>query len=230
MGSTTVVSVGGSIVVPDEIDTEFVRKFVSTLRKFTKTARDRKFVLVVGGGMTARRYQKAARDVSNSAKADSLDQIGIASTHLNAEVLRTACGDLCEDPVFINPTKITGITGSVLIGGGWKPGFSTDAVAVYAAERVAADKLINLSNIAQVYTEDPRENPDAKALTEISWNEMLAIVGDEWTPGKNTPFDPSASKKAAEMGLEVVVADGRDLENLSNILSGNPFAGTTIRG
>jgi uridylate kinase len=132
--------------------------------------------------------------------------------------------------VFINPTKIVDIAGSVLIGGGWKPGFSTDAVAVYAAERLGAPRLINLSNIAQVFTADPRVDAEAKPLVSIGWSKMLELVGDEWTPGKNTPFDPTAAKRSAELGLELIVADGRDLENLRKILAGEHFTGTTVSG
>ncbi len=230
MNDTTVLSLGGSIAVPDRIDVAFIRAFVSVLRDVVKQDPERKFVVVVGGGKTARNYQQAARDVADSEDPDALDQIGIASTHLNAEVMRAACGPLCKDDVFINPTKIVGITGSVLIGGGWKPGFSTDAVAVYAAERVGATKLIKLSNIAQVYTADPKLDTEATPLERLSWPEMLELVGDEWTPGKNTPLDPTAAKRSAELGIDVIVADGRDLENLRNTLADAHFIGTTISG
>ncbi len=47
-------------------------------------------------------------------------------------------------------------------------------------------------------------------------------------PGKNTPFDPTAARAAAAAHLRVVFAEGRDLANLSRILSGKPFTGTTI--
>ncbi|MFP4377831.1 MAG: UMP kinase [Spirochaetales bacterium] len=230
MSDITVLSLGGSIAVPDHIDADFIKNFVGVLRDIVKESPRRKFVVVVGGGKTARRYQQAARDVAESEDPDALDQIGIASTHLNAQVMRAACGPLCKDQVFINPTKIVDIAGSILIGGGWKPGFSTDAVAVYAAERLGAMQLINLSNIAQVYTADPKVDRDAKPLERLRWPEMLEIVGTEWIPGKNTPLDPTAAKRSAEIGLAVIVADGRDMDNLRRILTGQQFVGTTISG
>ena len=88
--------------------------------------------------------------------------------------------------------------------------------------------MINLSNIAQVYSGDPRVNPDARPLERVSWNDFLGIVGGDWVPGKNGPFDPAGTRKAAKLHLTVVAADGRDLDNLSAILDGRPYVGTTV--
>jgi uridylate kinase len=88
--------------------------------------------------------------------------------------------------------------------------------------------VINLSNIQQVYTADPQKDPEAKPIDSISWPDFRGLVGDEWKPGKNVPFDPVASRRAAELGLKVICAAGRDLENLGKILRGEPFLGTTI--
>ena len=54
------------------------------------------------------------------------------------------------------------------------------------------------------------------------------IVGDDWVPGKNTPFDPVASKKAASLGMQVVCSKGTQIQNTMAILRGQPFVGTTI--
>ena len=109
-----------------------------------------------------------------------------------------------------------------------KPGFSTDNDAVILARRFGAGAVINLSNIARVYTADPRTDPSARPLDAVSWKEMLAIVDGAWTPGKNTPFDPTAARAAAQSRIRVIFAEGRDLGNLSRILEGQSFAGTSI--
>jgi uridylate kinase len=54
------------------------------------------------------------------------------------------------------------------------------------------------------------------------------MVGENWTPGKNSPFDPIASKRAEKMHMEVVCADGRNIENTMNILYGRKYEGTII--
>ena len=151
------------------------------------------------------------------------------ATRLNAQLLKTAFGPLCRQDVVIDPTKVSDFTGRMLVAAGWKPGFSTDNDAVLLAERFGADTVVNLSNIEKVYTDDPRKNPDAKPLDTISWADFRKMVGDEWVPGKNVPFDPIASKKAAELGLTVICSAGKNNANTKNILDGAPYVGTTIK-
>ena len=62
----------------------------------------------------------------------------------------------------------------------------------------------------------------------MSWDEYKKLCGDEWTPGKNIPFDPVATKLAAELNLKVIAAAGKDLENLKKIFDGEEFFGTII--
>ena len=228
MSHTTVMSLGGSIVVPDQVDIEFVNSFVSRMRNRLKHDPAWRLALVVGGGATARAYQQAARIMDPDCPSVTQDRIGIAATRVNAEVVRAAFGRLCPDPVVTDPTTPEPITGKVVIAGGWKPGFSTDNVAVRLAESLGAMTVINLSNIKQIYTADPKSNADAEPLTQLSWGEFFGIAGEEWIPGKNTPFDPVASRRAAELGMKVIAADGRDLDNLDAILEGRDFLGTTI--
>jgi uridylate kinase len=54
------------------------------------------------------------------------------------------------------------------------------------------------------------------------------MIGDDWVPGKNVPFDPVASRHAEKIGLKVICAGGKNLENIKKILSGEDFTGTTI--
>jgi uridylate kinase len=54
------------------------------------------------------------------------------------------------------------------------------------------------------------------------------MVGDEWSPGKNVPFDPVGSRHAARIGLKVICAAGKNLQKIKKILLEEPFTGTTI--
>lgn len=226
-----VISLGGSIVVPDHVDTEFLSSFRSLVEEHLTSTEDT-LVLVIGGGAPARRYQEAYRAVSpvqHNRDADLVqDWIGIMATRLNAELVRHALAPFCEDPVAYDPTGEISFTGRVLVAAGWKPGFSTDFVAVRLAERFGADTVVNLSNIAQVYTADPRTDATAQPLDRVSWEEFRSIVGDDWTPGRNLPFDPVATRRAAELGLTVIAADGKNLDNTRAILKGEDFFGTRI--
>jgi uridylate kinase len=228
----TVISLGGSIVAPDAVDEGFLKDFVALIRELLNADAEQRFIFVVGGGGPARVYQRAYREISAGTGIHAFDAeadwIGVMATRLNAQLVRALMGEWCSQDVVTDPTQAADMTGRVLVAAGWKPGFSSDNDAVLLAERFRADTVINLSNIEQVYTDDPKKNPRAKPLDAVSWADFRVLVGDEWVPGKNVPFDPVASRRAGELGLKVICAAGRDLENLKKILRGEPFRGTTI--
>ncbi|MCM1321705.1 MAG: UMP kinase [Bacteroides sp.] len=225
-----VISVGGSIVVPEMPDTDFLMRFAQMIRDWLSADEKRKLILVVGGGGPARIYQNAYKTIcgAGSYNTEQADWIGITATRLNAQLLKAVFSDLCGDAVVYNPTAADDFEGRMLIAAGWKPGFSTDNDAVLLAERFSAKTVINLSNIEKVYTDDPRKNPAAQPIDSISWKEFRKMVGNEWVPGKNCPFDPVASSRAEKAGISVICAAGRNIENTRAILDGKNFVGTTI--
>jgi uridylate kinase len=228
MADVTAISLGGSLIAPDAVDTGFLAAFHRLALEHLEADPRRKLIVICGGGGLARRYQAACRQLASSASNDDLDWIGIAATRVNAELVRRMFGGLCRGGVLTDPTAARRFAGRVMVAAGWKPGFSTDNDAVILARRFSAGTLVNLSNIAKVYTADPKLDPSARPLDAVSWRDFRKIVGEEWTPGRNTPFDPAATKAAAAAHLRVVFADGRDFPNLAAILGGRPFVGTTI--
>jgi uridylate kinase len=211
------------------VDVSFVKQFAALIGALLTGDSKRRFIIVTGGGSPARVWQNAYRDIAGGeADADAADRIGIAATRLNAELIHAVLGCWTADLVVTDPSAAERFEGRVLVGCGWKPGFSSDYDAALLASRFGADTVVNLSNIAQVYTADPKEDPAARPLAKISWPEFRKIVGDEWVPGKNVPFDPVASAFAEKQGIKVICASGRDLDNVRKILSGEPFFGTTI--
>jgi len=224
----TVISLGGSIVAPDKVDIAFLTDFVALIRSFIEADSGRRFIFVVGGGGPARHWQSAYREISSGVKDDEADWIGIMATRLNAQLVKAVMGEWCAQEVVTNPCQVDPLTGRVLVAAGWKPGFSTDYDAVLLAERFRADALINLSNIEKVYTADPKIDSNARPIDQISWADFRLMVGDEWVPGKNIPFDPVASRHAEKINLKVICAAGKNLDNLKKILSGEDFIGTVI--
>lgn len=222
-----VISVGGSLLVPENIDTDFLASFKQfIIRRIEKGDR---FILVAGGGKTARKYQMAAAEVSGIDNEEK-DWLGIHSTRLNAHLLRTIFKLHANPKLFKNFDKDDiDFKESVLIGAGWKPGWSTDYVAVLLAEKYGAKSVINLSNIDFAYTEDPRVNPDAKRIEEMSWKDFRDIVGNEWDPGMSAPFDPIASRKADELDLSVAILNGKNFSNLNDYMDKRKFKGSVIK-
>lgn len=223
MKSKIVMSLGGSILVPDEINIEFLKEFRKLILEYLEKGNE--FIIVCGGGKTCRKYQKAATEIFNV--SDRLkDWIGIYSTWLNAMLVKAIFGGRVEDDIAINPTKK--YKGSLVIGAGWQPGHSTDNDAVLLAKTYGAGTVINLSDLDFVYDKDPKKFKDAKPLKNISWAEMRRITGEKWVPGRNVPFDPSATKEAEKLGLKVILMKGTDLKNLRNFFDGKNFKGTVI--
>ncbi len=220
-----VVSVGCSLIVPDQVDTDFLSKFKALI--IEKIEEGFSFSIISGGGKTARRYRDAAHAVT-PLKDQDLDWIGIHATRLNAQLLRNIFVGYADAHVIKNPTKDITTDKPLIIAAGWKPGFSTDYCAVQIAKNLDARRLVNLSNIDYVYTADPKKNPEAKKLEKISWAEFRKLIPEKWDPGLNSPFDPVAAKEAETLGLEVACINGNNLEAFSNYLSGKPFVGTVI--
>jgi uridylate kinase len=221
-----VVSVGGSLIVPNEVDTTFLHSFRDLI--LSKVAEGDSFFIITGGGKTARRYQEAAHVVRGDLNREDLDWIGIHSTRLNAHLMRTLFSEHAQARIIKNPTRRLTTRSQIVIGAGWKPGWSTDYCAVLAAKHLGAKKLVNLSNIDYVYTADPRKDPSAKKIEKIGWSDFRNIIPDHWDPGLSSPFDPVAAKEAESIGLEVAVINGGKLNEFNNYLDGKPFAGTVI--
>jgi uridylate kinase len=221
-----IISLGGSLIVPKTgIDAAFLRRFRTFIAK--RVAKGGRFVLICGGGATARAYQKAAKAVGQLSRED-VDWIGIHSTRLNAHLLRTVFRKLAHATVVKNPLAPPSFREPVLIAAGWKPGWSTDYCATLLASSLGASTVLNLSDIDRVYSADPRKDPKAKPLDRIGWKAFRRMVGNRWDPGANVPFDPVAAKLAERLGLEVKMVAGRDLEAVGDALDGKPFRGTVI--
>lgn len=223
---TIVLSLGGSLIMPSErVNVPFLKKFRQLILGYT--VRGYRFIIVTGGGDTARRYQRAAHTVTR-VSTDDLDWIGIAATKLNAELVRSVFGNHAYEQVLHTPTKRVTTRKKVLIGSGWKPGCSSDKDAVMLAHAYGAKRVINMSNIPYVYTADPRKSKSATPIKEMTWDELLQITGRTWKPGAHVPFDPEAAKIAQRQGISVIVCNGKNLANLSHIISQRPYRGTTI--
>lgn len=216
MVETVVMSVGGSLINPGEINVSFLKR----LKRFVEKSECR-FILICGGGSNARVYAKAAKKFDIGREGQ--DWVGIAATMLNAELVRHLFG---APPVQQKPVKMK--FGNVLVAGGWLPGCSTDYDAVLWAKKTGAHQIVNLSNTDYVYTKDPKKFKDAKPLKRLSWAEYKKLIASEWSAGLSTPFDPVASREAEKAGLRVALINGAKLAELKKFLKGDRFVGTVI--
>jgi len=223
MRKTIVLSVGGSTVVPEEIDVSYLKKLKQVILSYLDKY---KFIIVIGGGKTARKYQGGGKLLDFN--QDSLDWIGVYSTMLNANLVRLMFGSYAYKEIISNPTKKVRFK-DILVASGWKPGWSTDYDAVLLAKGYKARTVINVTNIDYLYTKDPRKFSDAKKIKKIDWKGFREIVGDKWKPGMNTIFDPVAAKTAAKVGLRLISVE-KNLDNFKKFLDGKKFRGSVVEG
>ena len=107
-----------------------------------------------------------------------------------------------------------------------------DTLSALVASLIKADLLILLSDIDGLYTDDPRENPNAKLIHDvIDIDEKVMAMAKE-KPGSNVGTGGMATKlKAAQIatwsGADMIIANGADVGILHQIFEGN-FDGTVF--
>lgn len=225
LGKTVVVALGGSVVHPDGIDINFLKKFKRFLAPLLR--RGTKFVLVVGGGKLARRFQDAAGMVARLTDDDK-DWLGIHATRLNAHLLRTIFCDVADPVVIDERHRLKAFRYPVTVAAGWRPGWSTDYVAVRLALDFGIREAVIAGAPAHVYEKDPAKHPSAKRFSTLTWRDYRKLIPRKWRPGLHAPVDPVAAALAAKGKMRAVIINGRDLRNFQNFLNGKQFRGTVI--
>lgn len=231
-----VIHLGGSIVVPHISDgggmnVAFLQKFQEFLRSEMK--KGKKFVIVIGGGKTARAYQMAAAKLVDIREED-LDWLGIHATRINAHLLRTVFYKeahavvIDHDPMPEDIEVFKSSKQKLFFASGWRPGWSTDYIAVRLAEKFGAKSVIIAKDISYVYTKDPKKYPRAKPVKAISWKEYKKLIPKKWIPGLSSPVDPVATRLAEKLGMTAKILCGTDLMNFQKAIEGKRFEGTTI--
>jgi len=222
---TTIISLGGSIIVPDQVDIAFLKKLKKLILNFVK--KGERFILVCGGGSTCRKYNLALDKLTDPTNIDK-DWVGIMATRLNAELVRVMFKKQAYEKVVYNPHKKIKTNKKIIIAAGFEPGCSTDNDAVILAKQFKADLIINTTNTDYVYDKDPHKYKSAQAIKELTWPEFKRIIGGKFLPGMHAPFDPIAGKLAMKNQMEVAIVNGTKLSNLKKLLEGKKFVGSMI--
>lgn len=228
MKETIVLNFGGSLVSPEvaSIDTSSLKKLKKLLNIATKK---RKIILVIGGGKTARHYQKIAKKSSIN-KNEALDWIGVRVTQLNAEIAKLYLGRAAFSELVTSEKQIYRWEKGILVSGGWAPGNSTDYIASKLALRHKAKKIIIATNVDYLYDKDPNLHRDAKKIRSISWEDFQKSIlkSKKWTPGLSIPIDPKATKFCAQSKIKAIFLSGNNFNNLGRAILGKPFKGTIV--
>lgn len=224
-----VVALGGSIVVSKNIQTDYLRRLHAFIEEQMKLGR--RFLLVVGGGSIARQYQQAASAVVPVEDEDK-DWLGIHSTRINAHLLRTIFVKDAYPIVLDNPEKVISRRDlnkyKLFIASGWRPGWSTDYIAICFAHRFKISHIVIATKISHVYTKDITKR-GAKPIKKLTWSQYTRLLPKHhWEPGMKAPVDPVATAFAKKHNISCTILRGTNLHNLKRHLDGKPFEGTVI--
>ena len=219
-----VISLGGSVIVPEHVDYKFLENFTKLIKKFKKD----KIVIVTGGGHTARDYIDAVR--KEKLGEDIYSWVGIATTKLNARLLSSFFGKIQKVPDSLEEVKNAVKKSNLVICGalGFQPGMTSDANAAEIAVLIKADFFVNITNVKGLYDKDPNKFKNAKFISKISFDDFYDLAKKiKFEAGQHFVLDQVASKIIKEKKIKTYIM-GRILKNIEKLLKEKKFIGTII--
>jgi len=219
-----VISLGGSRIVPNDVDDKFLVRF----KRLLDSHRDKKFVVVTGGGSTARKYIGALRKLGKGTKAQSME--GIAVTRLHAGFMARIFGREANEDLPLNMKKVKNLLrGNRVVFCGalrYKSKNTSDGTAAKLASYLKCS-FINLTNVRGLYSSNPKGNNKAKFISKISWgkfDEMARKV--KFSAGQHFVLDQSAAGVIRDEKIVTYIVGS--LKAIDNILKGKGFVGTKV--
>ena len=221
-----VVSLGGSVLIPDDRDTHFLTQVAELIRR---SAEENPMVVVCGGGKVSRYYIGIAKELG--ASGDQQDQLGIDVTRLNAKLLQLAIGKDCFPgiPMTVDEAERAASRSRIVVMGGTTPGHTTDAVSAMIAERLKAERIVNATSVEAAYSADPKKHSDAARYSSLTHQQLLDLVNKGiHSAGPSDVFDKLGAEVAMRSNMPIYIIDGRNLNELGAAVRGEKIKGTIV--
>ena len=224
-----VLKIGGSLIFDKngQINVALIKQYANNIEILLKEGHE--IIIIVGGGIEARKYIAAMRALG--ASEGYCDEIGIRVSRVNARLLINALKGLAYPfPTrTLEETLQASTTRRVVVLGGLQPGQSTNAVAAIVAELMGANKLINITDVDGIYTADPNKNSSAEKLDEITTDQLYDLVNkpEAHLAGKYELFDFLALKIIERSKINTQFISGKNPENIIHAVKGEKI-GTRI--
>ena len=222
-----VVKIGGHLIsTSDGINIDLLKRYS---KLFSEIYDGGRWCIVVGGGEEARRYVKAARSLG--VNESICDLIAVKVTRINALLLASLLGEraIQKIPESLEELIQYSLMDRIVVMGGLQPGQSTIAVSALAAEAINADKLIVATDVDGIYTDDPKLNPEARLLEEVTLSRLMKIVEKtSHRAGEYKLIDMVAYKILSRSNIQTIYLNGKDPENVRKAIMGEKI-GTLIK-
>lgn len=167
------------------IDYQVVKKIAKQLKILV--SKNIQVAIVVGGG----NFWRGASAEKNGIPRSRADYIGMMATMMNALALQSVLEDrdlkarvvsavqidqkIAQPFILEKVNKYLSRNEIVIMAGGTgRPYFTTDTAATLVASEIKADVLLlGKNNVAGIYDDDPKTNPNAKHYDKITYDEIL---------------------------------------------------------
>ena len=213
------------------VDSILNHEFIDTVSSVLKRCRESgvEIAVIVGAGNIWRGRQGINMDQTTA------DHMGMLATSINALALKDAfirngmdaeglssVNMLPFAQMFTKRNAIEMLKDKIVIfaGGLGLPYFSTDTAAVHRAAEIEADMVLFAKNIDAIYTADPRLDPSAVKLDNITYADMLAR-------GLKA-MDSTATAFAMENNIPILCFGLADPENIYRAVMGEQI-GTLVK-
>jgi len=222
-----VFSLGGSVIIPDQVDHLFLKKFKKLILKYSNRY---KFIIVCGGGSIARKYIHALKQEKVKTLLQSF--AGISATRMNARFMS----------YFFNRNPEIGIPHTletlekylekedIVFCGAleYKPNQTSDSTATAVARHFKTE-FVNITNVQGLYSKNPFKNKNAKFIQNITWKEFYGLATKKkFSPGQHFVLDQTAAEMIMRHRIPTYIV-GKDLRELENLLNSKKFRGSIIK-
>ena len=211
----------------DIIDYEVAQKLALQIKKCMDGGTS--FGIVIGGGNI---FRGAGKKIERT----SADKMGMLATLMNSLAFQSVLEDVGVKTVVMtslampqvadpfNSLKareaLDGGKAVIIAGGTGNPYFSTDTASVLRALEIEADAALFAKNVDGVYTADPRKDPNAKKLDEVTYSDIL----------KNdlAVIDLTASAMGKVNGVPVIIFALNEEDSIYRVINGEKM-GTVVK-
>jgi uridylate kinase len=211
---------------------------VPVLQKTAKEIKDvvalgTRLGIVVGGGNIFRGVAASARGMDRI----QADYLGMLATLFNAVAIQESLKKekvrakvmsalplpALAEPYYPQSAREAFEKGWVLLlaAGTGNPFFTTDTTAALRGAELEVEVILKATQVDGVYLEDPKINPKARFLPELTY--------DQYLQKRLQVMDATAVSLARENGLPIIVFNGTVRGNLRKIITGSKI-GTLIKG
>lgn len=213
-----VISLGGSLIIPNKIDTKFLNEFKKVI---LKNSRRYKFVIVCGGGSTARKYIKGLENERITNKNHFQGLLGISTTRLNARFMNYFFGKDAYKGIPHDMKEIKNLLrfNDIVFCGAlrYAKNETSDGTSAKLAHYFNTE-FINITNVSGLHDKNPKRFKSAKFIPEISHREFHKMAKSiNFKPGQHFVLDQKAAKIIKKYKIiTYIISEPKELDNILN--------------